>query len=31
MLIVGAELARVESELVGGALVCPSCRGVRCV
>ncbi len=28
MLIVCAELARVESELVAGALSCPSCRGV---
>ena len=28
MLIVCAEQAWVESELVGGALVCPSCRGV---
>jgi hypothetical protein len=28
MLIVCAEQARVESELVGGALSCPSCRGV---
>lgn len=28
MLIVGAELARVEAELVGGVLSCPSCRGV---
>ncbi len=27
MLIVCAEQARVESELVGGALSCPSCRG----
>ena len=28
MLIVGAEQARVESELLAGALSCPSCRGV---
>ena len=28
MLIVCAELARVESELVAGLLSCPSCRGV---
>jgi hypothetical protein len=28
MLIVCAEQARVEAELVGGALSCPSCRGV---
>jgi hypothetical protein len=28
MLIVGAEQARVEAELVGGLLGCPSCRGV---
>jgi Domain of unknown function (DUF6431) len=28
MLIVCAEEARVEAELVGGLLVCPSCRGV---
>lgn len=28
MLIVGAEQARVEVELVGGRLGCPSCRGV---
>lgn len=28
MLIVCAEQARVESELVGGVLSCPSCRGV---
>ena len=28
MLIVGAEQVRVESELVGGLLGCPSCRGV---
>jgi hypothetical protein len=28
MLIVGVEPARVEAELVGGALSCPSCRGV---
>jgi hypothetical protein len=28
MLIVCAELARVEAELVGGWLSCPSCRGV---
>jgi Homeodomain-like domain-containing protein len=28
MLIVGAELARVEAELVGGLLGCPSCRAV---
>jgi hypothetical protein len=28
MLIVGAEQARVEAELVVGALSCPSCRGV---
>ncbi|MCA1697828.1 MAG: hypothetical protein LC790_02555 [Actinobacteria bacterium] len=28
MLIVGAEQARVEVELVGGLLGCPSCRGV---
>ncbi len=28
MLIVGAEEARVEVELVGGLLGCPSCRGV---
>ncbi len=28
MLIVCAELVRVESELVGGAFSCPSCRGV---
>lgn len=28
MLIVCAEQARVESELVGGALACPSCREV---
>ena len=28
MLIVCAEQARVESELVAGALACPSCRGV---
>jgi hypothetical protein len=27
MLIVSAELAVVEAELVGGGLVCPSCRG----
>lgn len=26
MLIVGAEMAVVEAELVGGGLVCPSCR-----
>ena len=28
MLMVGAEVARVEAELVGGLLACPSCRGV---
>lgn len=28
MLMVGAEQARVEAELVGGLLSCPSCRGV---
>ncbi len=28
MLIVGAEQARVEAELVGGLLGCPLCRGV---
>lgn len=28
MLIVGAERAGVEAELVGGGLSCPSCRGV---
>ena len=28
MLIVGAELVRVEAELLGGGLSCPSCRGV---
>lgn len=28
MLIVCAEQARVEAELVGGLLACPSCRGV---
>ena len=28
MLIVGTEQARVEAELVGGLLGCPSCRGV---
>lgn len=28
MLIVCAEQARVEADLVGGALSCPSCRGV---
>ena len=28
MLIVCAEQARVEAELVGGLLGCPSCRGV---
>lgn len=28
MLIVGAEQARVEAELVGGRLGCPSCRGM---
>ena len=28
MLIVCAEQVRVEAELVGGLLVCPSCRGV---
>lgn len=28
MLIVCAEKARVESELVGGLLACPSCRGL---
>jgi hypothetical protein len=28
MLMVCAEQARVEAELVGGALSCPSCRGV---
>lgn len=28
MLIVGAVQARVEAELVGGGLACPSCRGV---
>lgn len=28
MLIVCAEAVRVESELVGGLLVCPSCRGM---
>lgn len=27
VLIVGAEQARVEAELAGGALLCPSCRG----